>query len=344
MARWSIVITVYQKYELVRQLVESIWNFIDPDNYEKIIIVDDYSDPNGKLRQYLDWLKEKEKFHIVMEDDFRYLHFYQYNWIKDKRKDEFFDYEKFDLERPTRGHLPSVLEGCKYVDTEFVFVMDMDTFFLKGSESLFKRLEKEFDNREKVLIVGDSHYSKNYDPVEYDRLNLGVYYNEDLVRGHGFVNTPACAIRTDSWKRYNIDMIRPDWEKIRAATNRKLTGILWGQFVPKLFEAGFHSLHYPIFGKRNVLHLGRSVIKRNTVDKAPIMYSTYGFCRDWFGPYGARKGPWELEDWRAGRCYVDMESEEYDKFLEQKYDKPFEAVQMPLSDELIKAVDEDFDG
>lgn len=129
MARFSIVTTTYQSYELTRQLVESIWHYLDPNSYEKIIIVDDYSDSNGKLREYLGWLKGNEKFCILVEDEFRYVDYYQYKWMEEKREDEFFNHKKFDINKPTRGHLLSVLEGFEYVDTEFVFVMDMDTFF-----------------------------------------------------------------------------------------------------------------------------------------------------------------------------------------------------------------------
>ena len=56
MQRFSIVIPVYDQYELFRQCYEAIINHVNPDTYKEIIVVDDYSDPKGRLREYLKFI------------------------------------------------------------------------------------------------------------------------------------------------------------------------------------------------------------------------------------------------------------------------------------------------
>ena len=48
MSKFTIVTSVYNEYELLRQFVESILHNVDPNSYDKIIIVNDFSKKDDK--------------------------------------------------------------------------------------------------------------------------------------------------------------------------------------------------------------------------------------------------------------------------------------------------------
>ena len=86
----------------------------------------------------------------------------------------------------------------------------------------------------------------------------------------------------------------------------------------------------------NCIHLGRSVIKRDKSNDK----STFAFTEDFYQKYGPRIGQWELTSWRAGRGYIKMTTKKYEKYLKDKFDKPFDEIQTPIEKELIGIVDE----
>ena len=55
--------------------------------------------------------------------------------------------------------------------------------------------------------------------------------------------------------------------------------------------------------------------------------------------YGPRIAPNVLEDWSIGRYFINMGYDKYLKWLDDKYDKPFDEIQPVISPDLVKPLD-----
>ena len=128
MNRFSIVITVYEEYELLRQAYESIIHHVDSDSYKEIIIVDDHSNPKGKLREYLNYLSTLPKVTILTFDDYR-VGFHCSD--KDLAR---INMSKYSSKEKGFGHGHSLWRGIEKVTAEFVLCFDADSVFLKRSK------------------------------------------------------------------------------------------------------------------------------------------------------------------------------------------------------------------
>jgi len=330
MLNWTIVITVYQEYEMTRQLIESIWNYF-PN--VPIILVDDYSDPKGKLREYEKFLETKG-VEVINHNEFRSLLWYQNKWMEAEREDEFFDYKKFTSEKKTDSHPVAAYEGLKRVISKYAFIIDMDSIVLEKAAGVLDELEELFIDNPKVMLIAERSYTKS--------LKTEVFRNEKELEmetvegeerwGKGYINSAAAALNMEVFKKYKLGFVRSDYKE-RIMGGRKVTGVLFACIQRNIMKAGLSVAQYSFYGAKRFFHLGRSVIKKD----ADV---TYGFCNDFSAPYGARRSLNSLVGWHGGRYYIDMTTKEYQEWLKKKYDKPFEEIQPIIDEKLLKPVDD----
>src|SRR4030042_1286996 len=67
--RFTLVIPIYDQYELFRQCFESVLYNI---SVKQVLVIDDYSDPNGKLRAYENYIEQKySAVKVIKSDEYR---------------------------------------------------------------------------------------------------------------------------------------------------------------------------------------------------------------------------------------------------------------------------------
>ena len=131
---FSIVTTVYNDYELLRQLVESVQRYCK--GWWDMIIFDDYSNPNSKLREYENYLNgvSDNGITVITHDEYRAPHMHKrvYTTFTEEFVEAPIDLSIYDTEEPNMGHAYALKEAIKHTDplTQFVFQCDCDTIFL----------------------------------------------------------------------------------------------------------------------------------------------------------------------------------------------------------------------
>jgi len=138
MSRFTIISSVYNEYELLRQFIESIITNVDPNTYDQVIIVDDYSKRKGILREYENYVnKAYDKINIILHDEYRHAAFYQSDWMSSKTISQNFDYRLFESSLSNNGVMKSYQMALEYVNTDFVIVLDTDCVFLSKFGNTF---------------------------------------------------------------------------------------------------------------------------------------------------------------------------------------------------------------
>jgi len=316
--RFSIVITVYEEYELLRQAYESIIHHIDPDSYKEIIIVDDHSNPKGKLREYLNYVSTLPKVTVLTFDDYR-VGFHCSD--KDLTK---IDISKYSSGEKGFGHGHSLWRGIEKVSTEFVLCFDADSVFLEKSRTLLPQIAQLFDNYEKVLTIGQLAGLMS-DEIKVCEQRFEYVFGSRSTTCGGFPGSPAFACRMKSWSEYGMTPI--------AGKPQTMSWVA-GRYVDSVFEKGYHTLNFPVFSQKYVYHIGGAIFKFTRPGRRE---GTFGFCSDCSWRYGPRQGKDTLYDWYAGRHILDMTTNRYVKYLKEKYGAPFDVLQEPLNEaKLIK--------
>jgi len=329
--KFSIVTTTYNDYELLRQLVESVLNNVDPDSYKEIIVMDDYSKKDGRLRAYEEYLNANNpKVRVILHDEYRYSHLYQYKLFMDKVTNKEFDYQKLDSLEPNMGHPYALNEVMKYVETDYVFEADCDCVFLSKAGSMLFEMEKLFDENEKVLGIGQVAGEKIHEKKIFDKNFIWKSRGRNAGSG-GYVSQCASALRTSAWKEHEIYVVPPRHFK---HIDEKVTASALNFFHEYLYIKGFQTMNYPVFSEGNMIHLGGGFVKRS-----PGGRYVFGFCRDFPAPYGPRRDVHKLESWHMGRYYIDMKYNDYIKELKEKYENPFAEIQPSLDETKLKSLD-----
>jgi len=117
---------VYNDYELLRQFVESALHNLDPKSWSRILILDDYSRLDTRLREYEEYLRLDSRFKII-------------NFLEHRRMNHYMDSEEhlanwrhhFETTELNLGHAGGFNLGIDQVETEFMFYLDVDTVFLR---------------------------------------------------------------------------------------------------------------------------------------------------------------------------------------------------------------------
>jgi len=320
---FSIVTTTYNDYELLRQFVESVLNNVNPDSYKELIVMDDYSNKNGTLREYEKYLNtEVDKVRVILHDEYRYPHMYKYKEFKNKVVNGSFDYRDYDSDKANMGHAYSLNEVMKYVETDYVFQADCDCIFMEDSKDMLFEIAKLFEENEKVLGIGQATGTRTNDIVIFgDRFKWNSRGRS--VGGGGYVSQCASALRTSAWKEHDIYVVRPNHFK---REDEKVTTSALNFFHEYLYEKGFQTMNYPVFSAGKMIHLGGGFVKRSPGGKY-----VYGFCRDFVAPYGPRRLHGSFESWHMGRYIIDMDYDEYVKKLKEDYKSPFGEIQSTIN-------------
>jgi len=317
MNRFSIVITVYEEYELLRQAYESIIHHVDSDSYKEIIIVDDHSNPKGKLREYLNYLSTLPKVTILTFDDYR-VGFHCSD--KDLAR---INMSKYSSKEKGFGHGHSLWRGIEKVTAEFVLCFDADSVFLKRSKTMLHEMAELFDKYEKVVTIGQLAGVMS-DKVEVCEQRFDYKFGRRETTCGGFPGSPAFACRMKGWSEYGLGPIAGKPQKINWVA---------GRYVDTVFEKGYHTLNFPVFSQKYAYHVGGAIFYFTRPGR---MEGKFGFCNDFKTSYGPRQGKDILYDWYAGRYILNMTTEKYVNYLRKKYSTPFDAIQEPLNEDKLK--------
>jgi len=336
--RFSIVIPIYNQYELLRQCIESIFHYIDDKpshgygatSFKELIIVDDYSNPNSKLNEYISWLGTLLSIKVVKSDEYRLsIHCGGHHLeVAQKRNDPLL--KGININKATRGHGFALQTGINEVTSDFVFCIDADCVFLSNSSNMFKEIIKIFDEYSNVMCVGQiagfmtDMIMESKEIFTYDmngrNMNLG-----------GCPGSPAFACRMRGWKEKGIKPIAG------APTHR---GWALSAYSIDLYDKGFSMFNYPIFSQKNIFHMGGVILKYARFGgEAGIGNIKFGMLKDG-NDYGGRRGSNLICHWYQGRYILNMNTRQYIEYLKMKYNKPFDQIQNPLNENLLYVAEE----
>jgi len=319
---WTIFTMVYEDYNLLRNFIESILANVDPKTYSKIIILDDYSRIDTKLREYEEYLSKDRRFEVITFPEYRLMaHYTEEIHMRES------DPKNFNL-----GHGGAFNYAIKYFDTEFVLYLDVDSIFLESARNILQNLTDIFRLDEKIMAVGQL-FGTIEEGIIYDS-NFKFYHvqaGRDSVAG-GFLGPSAGALRVSGWR----DGFIPKFVDDRTLPN------LFNRCCEAIFENGGKTASYPWFTKMEILHLGRGIVRRWLEDRRDDIEGDadwFVFCNDFVKAHGPRLSEGQLVSNHYGRGFVRMTSREYRDYIEYKGSKPFEVVNPPLDERFVYTVD-----
>jgi len=330
MPNFSIVIPIYNQYELLRQCIESIWINIPHDSYHEIIIVDDYSDPNGKLREYENFLSTLPKFKIIKSDEYRRSIHCRQRHIEVARARKERELEKMEIIQHSRGHGNAYQTGIDQVQTDFVFCCDADCIFLTHSKNIFNDFGYIFKAYPNAAAIGQLAGVMSNDVLEYKE---HFKYTFGGIENHSgsCLGSPAFACRINCFSEKNISISKLPQDR----------GWALSEYCKEIYQQGLSIINYPIFSKNNLFHVGGgSLFAARFGGEAGIENIKYGMLEDG-NPYGGRRGSNLICDWYQGRYLLRMKTKEYINSLRDKYNTSFDKIQSPLNEELLYLVDEE---
>jgi hypothetical protein len=112
-------------------------------------------------------------------------------------------------------------------------------------------------------------------------------------------------------------------------------GWVLSAYIREVFSKGQSVMNYPVFSQKKVFHVGGGILTAaRFYGEAGKEQTKWGMLRDG-NQYGGRRGPNTVADWYQGRYILDMDTRAYMKYLEDKYNKPFEQIQTPLDESLF---------
>ena len=317
---FTIFTMTYNDYELTRQFVESIFHHVNPDTYKEILIIDDYSDPNGRLREYEEYLKTLPKIKVINFSEHRRMKYYM-----DGFENSFVNKE------PNLGHGACFNIALQHITTPYVFYVDVDMMFLKSSFRILSDMTKTFERFPNVLAMGqlfgidDSNQREIRRKFKFFMLQKGRHSGAG-----GFIGPSAGALRLEGFTKHGL----------KRFSEAKLP-YLFNQYCMYLFKAGFSTYNFPYFTNLLLLHLGKGVVRRyvSEMKRGDTEESWFVFCRDFHGAHGPRRTPESLTAHHYGRGFIKQTSERFWQSIRQKYKAPFDQLQEPLDESLIYTVD-----
>lgn len=317
--RFSIVITVYEEYELFRQLFESIMHYLYPLSYKEIVIVDDYSTPNGLLRQYEDYLELAYPFvKLIKGNEFRYSF---HNVGKDF---SLIGVDPSNINK-SNGHAFSLWKGVSGSSSEFILCLDADSVLLAESEDLLIKLADLFDRYPLTMVIGQLAGLMTNEIKEIDRFFPFSYATKPNPYG-GLPGSPAFACRRAGWTVHEIAPF---------AESPKPMGWVARDYGVDLVKRGFRLLNFPILSNGYVFHAGGGILRSSRIGRK-YNNAGFGLCAETRKTYGPKTVDDILHDWYAGRLMLRISSEQYERYLKGKYtEAPFDVLQAPLDESLL---------
>jgi hypothetical protein len=312
---------VYNEYELLRQFVESILYNVSPDSYEKVIIIDDYSRKDTKLRQYEKWINENlEKFEVVMFDKYRHMRFY--NTLE---QTENFNKKAFDDEVPNMGIMKSYQMALEMVQTPYVLCCDTDNVFLHNFKDSLDKVSKFYDENPDVMCISQLQGHSSDENFKSNKVGLKNMPNEN--GGAGGPSPMFSTFRIDGWK---VNKICP-----LCSSPGQRRGNGFQDYFLSLIGSGYFLLNFPFFSKDIVFHIGGGTARRNITNVGKKRFVRFGHVKDTNFKYGPRSGE-AVCDYYAGAHYLTIGNDEFERYLEDKYNIPFNQKAPPFDETLLR--------
>jgi glycosyltransferase involved in cell wall biosynthesis len=329
MANFTIVIPVYNQYELLRQCVESMFRYIK-DTYHELIIIDDYSDPRGKLREYENYLDTLQKIRVIKSDEYRLSVHCDGRHLACAQGRSDKELNGVDLTKSTRGHGYCIQTGINEAKTDYVFFMDADSVFLNNSQELLNCLEKQFSRYPNCIGIGQLAGLMTNDIVAIDK-QFSYIMGGITCNGGGSIGSPAFALKR----------LDKEGNLIKVLDRPKHKGWALSDFHREYFTKGYSVLNYPFFSQKKIFHIGGAILSYARFGgESGIENIKFGMLKDG-QPYGGRRGTECMCDWYQGRYLLNMETNEYIHYLRDKYNTPFDQIQLPLDENLLYLTNEE---
>ncbi|MFH1846303.1 MAG: glycosyltransferase family 2 protein [Candidatus Omnitrophota bacterium] len=324
--KWSIVIPVYNQYELFRQCFESILYQLE---VTEIIVVDDYSYPNGKLRSYLDYIENKYgNVRVIKSDEYRVCY---HASDADKKVDEQINREQnMNMGVTTRGHRYALQTGIDAVKTEFTLNIDADCVALElcKNNNLLQQLTDLFDRNHDCMAIGQVAGFMSHDIKPCNQGFIFDYNGKPNTEG-GCPGSPVVACRMSGFKEHNLTPI---------ATCPSRAGWAYAYYTHSVFQKNFSIMNFPILSQKYFYHIGGGIL--NFARGGRRQESMLGMVKD-TRQYGGRLRTEYMTEWYQGRWVLDIKSHDYIRYLQDKYNSPFEEIQPLLDENLLYTVKEE---
>jgi glycosyltransferase involved in cell wall biosynthesis len=312
MSKFTIVSSVYNEYELFRQFIESIIHNVDPESYEKVIVVDDFSRHDTKLREYENYINANyPKFHIINFDEYRPARYY---FTGD------FSSDNFDTTKTSLGVVCSYQMALEHVTTDYVILCDTDIVFLKKSKTLLSTLETLFDEHPDTMGISQL---QGWSSDEIFESNLvGSKRIPIDAGGVGGLSPMFSAFRIAAWTEHKLVPIAS------APHQKRASGFI--DFFLSVIGHGFKVMNFPIYSEDYVFHLGggtaRRVNKETEIGFGHAKGCTYRYaaCADG-----------TVYDYYAGAHKINMDAKELVRFLQKKYDVPADQLAEPFDESIL---------
>jgi hypothetical protein len=322
MSRFSIVSSVYNEYEILRQFIESIIYNVDPETYEKVVIVDDFSWNKGILRKYENYINSKyDKLNIINFDEYRYARWYQnYN----QPASETFDPSLFDTDRSSLGVVKSYQLALEHVNTEFVVICDTDCVFLSKFKSTLNTIAKLYDEYPQVMSISQLQGHASDEIFESDIVGC-----KNMPGENGAAGGPSpmfSTFRIEAWTKHHLVPIASD------PGIRRGNGFI--DFFLSVIARGFKVANFPFFSKDHVYHIGGGTARRNTHNQGNPSKVGFGSLNATTYRYGAR-GDNYVYDYYAGAHRIDMHSDAFANYLKNKYNIPIDTLAEPFDESML---------
>jgi hypothetical protein len=323
-SRFSIVSSVYNEYELLRQFVESIILNVDPDTYDQVIIIDDYSYNKGKLREYENYVnKTYDKINILTQKEYRPACKYQRDLVKEKLINDAFDYRLFDNEEENLGCVSSYQKALEYVNTEFVMLLDTDCVFLSKFKNTLSQISQLYDQYPRAMSISQLHGWSSNKIFESDTIG-----SKKLPEEQGGLGGPSPMCSTFRMAA---------WTKHALMPPRVRGGHIGNGFINPFMSIivnGFTVVNFPFYSEDYIYHIGGGTARRN-VGNLPgrTTNSPYGSAAD-TSRYGTRREKNRTYDYFCGAHHINMDSPQFKRYLEKIYDSPFNVL-LPFNESML---------
>lgn len=309
MSKFTIVSSVYNQYELLRQFVESIIHNVDPETYEKVIIVDDFSKTNGKLREYENYVnKNFEKFEIINFEEYRRARWYQKG-----------DEDVFDSDKESIGVVCAYQMALEKVQTEYVILCDTDIVFLSKFKSILNEISDLFDSHPDTMAISQLVGHSSDEIFESNQIGLKMMPNEN--GGAGGPSPMFTAFRIAAWTEHKLAPI--------ASTPGHRRGNGFIDFFLTVVGKGFKVMNFPFYSQDYIFHLGGGTARRTKKQEVGFGHLKgctykYASCADG-----------TVYDYYAGAHKIDMEAKKFVNYLADKYNLPVNQLAAPFDESLL---------
>ena len=305
MSKFTIVSSVFNQYELLRQFVESINYNVDPDTYEEVIIIDDFSDCNGKLREYENHINVNfPKIKIINFNESRPIrHFHK------------------GPEKTSMGVMCSYQMALEYVKTPYVLVCDTDIVFLSKFGSILNKISELYDNHPNVMSI--SQLQGHSSDEIFESNTIGTKNMPVENGGAGGPSPMFSTFRIAAWTDHNIAPL--------ASTPGSKRGNGFMDFFLSTVDHGFKVMNFPFFSGEYVFHLGGGTARRCADPTKEVGFGHLKECTYAYGP--ARDN--YVHDYYSGAHKIDMTSKSFASYLKQKYNCPVDKPAKPFDESLL---------